>query len=429
MIGKEEREDLEALFCAHGRNGLQLSKLTLKGYSSYDLLKEIRMCKTNGKNSECIYNTSCKICNESKGANNMGFDKEELDAVIRVMRSGKLSGYQGNYSEEFNGGNEVRALEKEWALYFGVKHSVFCNSATSGLWAACNAIGLKPGDECVIAPYSMTCSASIPLHFGAKPVFADIESDYYCLDPKSVEERITERTKAIIVVDLFGQPYDADAINAIAEKYGEKYGHKIYVIEDAAQSIGAKYKGKYAGTLSDIGVFSLNRHKHINCGEGGVICTDNDDIAFKLKLSCNHSEAVVNDIERRGRLNEFDSGILSIVGQNLRGTELSAAIAREQLKKLNGIIKIQQENAKYFPVKVRENCESSFYRYAWHEETNPEAQYEAQKANSIFNIKRHYITPLFKMPLFQQLGYDQKQCPVCQKVDENIVLAWLKEVM
>jgi perosamine synthetase len=344
----------------------------------------------------------------------MGFGKEEENAVLRVIRSGSLSGYQGNFSEEFNGGNEVRALESEWSEYFGVKHSVFCNSATSGLWAACNAIGLKANDEVLVVPYSMTCSASVPLLFGAKPVFVDIEKEYFCMDPAKIEDKITDKTKAIIAVDLFGLPADFDAINAIAKK------HNLIVIEDAAQAIGAKYKGKYAGTLSDIGVFSLNRHKHINCGEGGVICTNNDDIAFKLKLSCNHSEAVCNDIERRGRLSEFDSSILSMVGQNLRGTELSAAIAREQLKKLAGIIKVQQEYASCFPVKVRPDCESSFYRYAYTDKIN-------LIMPNCMNYKQHYITPLYQMPLFKSLGYDQHCCPVCEAVDENITLAWLKE--
>lgn len=355
----------------------------------------------------------------------MGFGKEELDAIIRVMQSGKLSGYQGNYSKEFNGGSEVRALEKEWANYFNIKNAIFCNSATSGLWAACNAIGLRRGDECIVTPYSMTCSASVPLLFGAKSIFADIEKDYYCLDPKSVEKCITERTKAIIVVDLFGQPYDADVINKIAERKGKEYGHKIYVIEDAAQAPGAKYKGKYAGTLGDIGVFSLNIHKPIQCGEGGMITTNDNDIAFKLKLSINHAEAVVNDIERQEKLNEFDSSILSMIGQNLRGTELSAAIAREQLKKLDGIIEEAQDYSKYFDVKVRPDCTHAFYRYAW-KNNDDDSLNDSNIETTLFNFKKHYINPIYKMPLFKSLGYQDDLCPVCEKVNENIMLAWLK---
>ncbi|MFW9969287.1 MAG: DegT/DnrJ/EryC1/StrS family aminotransferase [Candidatus Odinarchaeota archaeon] len=398
----------------------------------------------------------------------MAIGKEERDAVLRVMDRKILSGYQGNWSEHFYGGEEVKALEKEWAEYFGVKHAIACNSATSGLWMALNAIGIGYNniyyddingfefDEVIVTPYSMTCSASIPLLFGAKPVFADIEEDYYCLDPKSVEERITERTKTIIVVDLFGQPYNKDAINEIAERKGKEYGHKIYVIEDAAQAAGAKYKGQYAGTLGDIGVFSLNVHKPIQVGEGGIVVTNNDELAFKLRLSMNHSEAVMNDIgpgecktiydnkeyketlikcrdkfERFYKSQNYDDLNL-IIGMNLRMTELSAAIAREQLKKLNDIVSKLQDDSRHFPVKIRSECEHSFYRYPMSYITNKSIfdldiswKYQYQ----YFNFKRHYITPIYKMPLFKSLGYEDGLCPVCEAVNEDIVLAWHKEVI
>jgi len=369
----------------------------------------------------------------------MNFGSEEKQAVMRVMERGILSGFQGNWSDAFYGGPEIKALEAEWATYFGVKHAVSCNSATSGLFMACAAIGLKPEDECIVTPYSMTCSASIPLHFGTKPVFADIEKSYYCLDPVSVEKAITERTKAIIVVDLFGQTYDVDAINAIVDKYSKKYGHKIYVIEDAAQAIGAKYRGKYAGTLGDIGVFSLNRHKHIQCGEGGIVTTDDDDLAFKLRLAMNHSESVINSMigcsihnDENTPLRAFNEAKSGLVGMNMRMTELSAAIAREQLKKLDGILKNIREHAKYFPVKVRPECEHAYYRYAWNDsDGNDLARYlrehNLKLPSNGFNFKDHYIKPLHQMPLFKSLGYPDGLCPVCQEVEDNIVLAWLKE--
>ena len=367
----------------------------------------------------------------------MSLGSEEKEAVIRVMDRGILSNYQGNWSDAFYGGPEIRALEQEWAEYFGAKHAIACNSATSGLWMACAAIGLTgkrekqyystasstaiytilEPDQVIVTPYSMTCSASIPLHFGAEPVFADIEPDYYCLDPASVEQAITPRTKAIIAVDLFGQPYDAAAINAIAERKGKKYGHKIYVIEDAAQAIGAKYKGKYAGTLGDIGVYSLNRHKHINCGEGGVVVTDDDELAMRLRLLMNHSEAVMNDVYLQ-KITFLKGDYIPLVGLNLRMTELSAAVAREQLKKLESILEKVREGAKYFPVKIRPECEHAFYRYV-HDG-------KAMINGSIFNTKKHYIAPLFQLPLFKALGYDQDQCPVCREVEDNIYLAWLK---
>ena len=369
--------------------------------------------------------------------------KEERDAVIRVIESGVLSEYQGNWSDNFYGGTEIKALESEWAEYFGVKHAIACNSATSGLWMACAAIGLQnqhdPLNDCaevIVTPYSMTCSASIPLHFGAKPVFADIEPDYFCLNPASVESKITEWTKAIIVVDLFGQPYDADAINEIAERYGKKYGHKIYVIEDAAQAIGATYKGRYTGTLGDIGVYSLNRHKHIQCGEGGVVVANDDELAFKLRLAMNHSEAVINSMvgglihnDESTPLKAFNEASKSLVGMNLRMTELSAAVAREQLKKLDGILKVYREYAKYFTVKVRPGCEHAYYRYAFNVyDFLINKKEDNILSKPIFEHKNHYITPLYKMPLFRSLGYPNGLCPVCEEIESKIVLAWLKEV-
>lgn len=361
----------------------------------------------------------------------MSIGKEERKAVLRVLDSGILSGYRGAWGKDFYGGPEIQALESEWAEYFGVKHAIACNSATSGLWMACAAIGLKSGDECIVTPYSMTCSASVPLHFATKPVFADIEEDYYCLDVKSIEERVTKHTKAIIVVDLFGMPYDADAINELAERKGKEYGHKIYVIEDAAQAIGATYKNKYAGTLGDIGVFSLNFHKHIHCGEGGIVVTDNDELAFKLRLCMNHSEAVINDIQLKENVESLPmiNTILnySLVGLNLRMTEIQAAIAREQLKKLDEILKvIRKYAAKSFDINVRPNCNSAYYRYAW--TSHNESEFDYYKKRPEFEVKKHYITPIYQMQLFKQLGYDQHQCPVCEKVNENIVLAWLKNM-
>lgn len=174
---------------------------------------------------------------------------EESQAVAEVLRSGVLSRYLGCWHEDFYGGPEVQAFEGEWAEYFGVKHAIAVNSCTSGLYCAVGAVGTEPGEEIIVSPYTMAASATAPLVYNAVPVFADIEEDCFCLDPRSIEARITPRTRAIIVVDIFGLPYDADAINAIAKKHG------LYVIEDNAQAPGALHKGRFAGTLGDIGVF------------------------------------------------------------------------------------------------------------------------------------------------------------------------------
>ena len=145
--------------------------------------------------------------------------KEEKDAVARVMDSGVLSTYIGVWHKDFYGGPIVRAFEEEWAKKFQVKHAVAMNSATSALIASVGALGIGPGDEVIVSPYTMVASVSCVLWWGGKPVFADVEPDYFCLDPKSVEAVITPRTKAIIVVDIFGGAYDADALGAIAKKH------------------------------------------------------------------------------------------------------------------------------------------------------------------------------------------------------------------
>jgi perosamine synthetase len=332
--------------------------------------------------------------------------KEERDAVMRVMERGVLSGYRGSFGPWFYGGEEVKALEKEWAERFGVKHAVACNSATSGLWMACAAADLYEHWDVIVSPYSMTCSASMPLNFDAYPVFADIEPDYYCLDIESIKSKVMDSTKAIIIVDLFGMPYDADALSLWAWERG------ITVIEDAAQAIGSTYKGRYAGTLGDMGVYSLNVHKHIQCGEGGMVVTNSDYLAQRLRLAMNHGEAAENDIPMPHH---------NIAGMNMRMTELSAAIAREQLKKLDSIIKVYQDNAKDFDIPIRPGCTSSYYKYATMNPVNPNPDK--------YNFKQHYITPILRMPLFKHLGYDPDECPVCDEVESKISLSWLREVV
>jgi len=259
--------------------------------------------------------------------------KEEKKAVTRVIDYGVLSDFLGSWHERFFGGREVQALEKEWAKYFGVKHAISVNSCTSALYCAVGAAGVEPGDEVIVSPYTMSASATAAIIFNGIPVFADIEEDYFCLDPDSIEKKISKRTKALIVVDLFGQPYDVAKINRIARK------HNLTVIEDAAQAPGAKYRDRFAGTLGDIGVFSLNCHKHIQSGEGGIVVTNNNRLADRIRLIRNHAEAVVGDKNQKD--------IANMVGYNFRMTELEAAVARCQLKKLNSLISKRIKNCNY----------------------------------------------------------------------------------
>lgn len=375
--------------------------------------------------------------------------EEEKKAALRVLDSGILSKHLGCWDPDFYGGAEVRAFEKEWAAKFGVKYAVAMNSATSGLIAAVGALGIEPGDEVIVSPYTMCASASAPLFYGAIPVFVDVEPEYFCLDPKSVEAAITPRTKAIVVVDIFGLPHDADALRAVAKK------HNIPVIEDAAQAPGALYNGRFAGTLSDIGVYSLNYHKHIHTGEGGMVVTNDEELAERLRLIRNHAEGVVGE---KGTQN-----LVNMVGFNFRLTEIQAAIGREQLKKLDRLIKERQKNCAYLSGKIskvagiksaptRPECTHVYYLHPFFYDEKivgvPRDQFiNAVKAELPPTALREsegplltngYEKPLYLLPLFQKqtafgkngypfkgahykgfARYEKGMCPVAEELYEK----------
>ena len=371
--------------------------------------------------------------------------KEEEEAVLRVLRSGKLSTYLGAWHEDFYGGTEVKAFENEWAEYFGAKHAISVNSATSGLICAVGAAGIEAGDEVIVSPYTMSASAIAPLFYGGIPIFADVEKDTYCLDPKSVEKKITKKTKAIIVVDIFGQPYDVEAINAIAKKYN------LIVIEDAAQAPGAMYKEEFAGTLGDIGVYSLNYHKHIHSGEGGVIVTNDDALANKLQLIRNHAESV---IANKGFTSPKD--LINMVGFNFRMTEMECAVAREQLKKLPDLLLQRQANVAYLnealksipclkTTTLRTDIKHAFYAHSLEFDANIAGVHrdifiKAVKAELPRTLMRDdsdvlmgcgYVKPIYLQPMFvhkiafgskgypfnlSSVNYQKGDCPICENL-------------
>lgn len=374
--------------------------------------------------------------------------KEEEIAAIEVIRSGVLSRYLGCWKDDFYGGPQVRALEEEWAKYFGVKNAIAVNSATSALYISMGAIGIEPGDEVIVSPYTMSASATAPLIYNAIPVFADIEKEYLCLNPDSIEERITEKTKAIIVVNLFGQPYDMDRINKIAKE------HKLFIIEDNAQGPGAQYGKQYTGSLGDIGVFSLNYHKHIHCGEGGIAVTDNDELAERLRLIRNHAEAVVDD---KGYMN-----LTNMIGFNLRMTEIEAAIAREQLKKLNSLVDERIRNVHYLnglfetipqmqALPERENCKHVYYMHPFiykkgDSKVSREKFVDAVRAELMptelretegVKVDYGYVKPLYLEAMYQKkigfgksgypflqsnVDYSRGICPVCEDMHDNLLI-------
>lgn len=287
------------------------------------------MSNQENKEELALFGGIPSIRTEFKRYNSIG--SEEVHAAKLVIESGVLSQFLGAWHEDFYGGPKVREFERDCESFFGVKHAITVNSATSGLIAAVGAIGVEPGDEIIVSPWTMCASATAILNWNAIPVFADIEPDTFCLDPKSVEANITPYTKAIVAVDIFGHPADMDALRKIAAK------HKLKIISDSAQAPSAMYKGKYAGTLADVGCYSLNYHKHIHTGEGGILVTDDDKIAERLRLIRNHAEAVVGD--------KGESDLTNMIGYNFRLGEIECAIGIEQLKKLKGFVQTRQRIA------------------------------------------------------------------------------------
>ena len=285
---------------------------------------------------------------------------EEVEAAKRVVESGVLSQFLGCWDPDFYGGPKVQEFERACEAFFGVKHAVTVNSWTSGLIAAVGAIGIEPGDEVIVSPWTMCASATAILHWNAIPIFADIEPDTFCLDPRSVEANITPYTKAILAVDIFGHSADMDALMLLARKHGLK------VISDTAQAPGALYKGRYSGTLSDVGGYSLNYHKHIHTGEGGILVTDDENIAERMRLIRNHAEAVVSD---KGM-----TDLSNMIGYNFRLGEIECAIGIEQLKKLKRLVAARQHAAERLtrglaqlpglrPPMVMTGCTHSYYIY------------------------------------------------------------------
>ena len=357
---------------------------------------------------------------------------EEKLAVDRVMRSKSLSGFYGSWGPELWGGDEVKLFESEWSKLFGVNHSITVNSATSGLIAALGAIEISPGDEVIVPPYTMSATVMSPLFYGGIPVFADVEPDTFCINIEVLQQLITPKTRAIIAVNLFGHPAKLHQLRDIARK------NNLFLIEDNSQSPLAFEHGELAGTIGDIGIFSLNYHKHIHTGEGGICVTNNDQLAIRIKAIRNHAENVV------GQCNH--GSIANMIGQNYRMTELSAAIGRSQLLKLDNAVKSRQALAERLtegvrgmegitPPIIREDCSHSFYIWCIRVESDKLGISRADFSRALqaegFPHFVGYVRPLYQLPTFQKRiaigkhgwpftlstrNYDNCLCPIAEKL-------------
>jgi dTDP-4-amino-4,6-dideoxygalactose transaminase len=246
-------------------------------------------------------------------------DNEEKQEVIKVLDENALT------SASRNGGKRVQEFESSLRTFLNVKHAISVNSGTAALHAALLALDIKTGDEVLLPSFTFVATANSVIASGAKPVFVDINTKDYTIELHDLKRKISKKSKAIIPVHLYGHPSDLCELNEIANQYS------LYIIEDACQSLGSLYKNKQTGTFGTMGCFSMYASKVLTAGEGGAIVTNDDKLADTLKMIRNH-----------GMVEGYDTQIL---GLNYRLPELSAAIAKIQMKKLKTILNLRRQNS------------------------------------------------------------------------------------
>ena len=278
----------------------------------------------------------------------------DKDAVMAVLDRNVLTGQDH--------GPEAAALQEDWAAFTGSKHALAFNSGTASLHTALFAAGVQPGDEVITTAYSFsgTCLPILQQH--AIPIFVDIDPRTYNIDARLIEAKITERTKALLPVHIHGMPADMDEILALAAQYD------LAVVEDACQAHGSTYNGRMAGTIGDLGGFSLNATKNLSGGEGGLLVTDNDDYAERARMLRTFGEKL--DVQE----SRFRSYACHTIGWNYRLQELPAAFARSQLKRLPHYNATAQRNGEFLsrelskikgllPPYLPDDRTSNYYKY------------------------------------------------------------------
>ncbi|WP_340817900.1 DegT/DnrJ/EryC1/StrS family aminotransferase [Methanolobus sp. WCC4] len=310
-------------------------------------------------------------------------DDGEIQAVTDVLRSGIIAE-----------GQRVAEFEEAFAEYTGTQYAVAVNSGTAALHAALLAHGIGKDDEVITSSFSFIATANSILFTGAKPVFTDIRADTFNLDENLIEEKITPATKAIMPVHLYGHPAEMDAIKDIAEDHG------LIIIEDACQAHGATYRGKKVGSFGT-GAFSFYPTKNMTTSEGGIITTNNEEVAAKARMIRAHGS-------KQRYLHEM-------LGYNLRMTDISAAIGLTQLKKLPDYTSGRQHNAKLLNEKlsdiegilcptVKENCTHSFHQYTIRTHDRDELSDYLRTKGIGSGI--YYPIPTHRQPFYKEMGYN-----------------------
>jgi len=261
------------------------------------------------------------------------WDEEDIEAVTNVLK-------RGSY---WATGKEIKEFEEMLAEYIGRKYAVAFNSGTSALHSILLAYGIGEGDEIIVPSFTFISTANAPLFVGAKPVFAEIEDETYCLDPEDVKEKITKKTKVIMPIHYGGSPCkNIKELRKIAEEYG------IILIEDAAESLGARIGNEMVGSFGDAAMFSFCQNKVITTGEGGVILTDSKEIYDKLKLICSHGRLeTANYFTSSGQMDYI------ALGYNFRMPTMIAALGISQMKKLDKVAEMRRKNASYYTTHLK----------------------------------------------------------------------------
>jgi len=342
-------------------------------------------------------------------------DEADVQAVVEVLRSDWLTT-----------GPKVRSFEDRVAGYVGAREAVAVNSGTAALHVAAFAAGIGPGDEVITTPLTFCATANCVLYLGGRPVFADVCPDTLNIRPEEVADKITPQTKAVITVDFTGQPCDYEAIRALAEARG------LVVIEDAAHALGAEYHGRPVGTLSELTAFSFHPVKHVTTGEGGMVVTDDPDLAAKMRIFRTHG--VTADFRQRAEAGSWVYEMVAL-GYNYRLPDINCALGLAQMDRLGKWLSRRREIAARYTEAFAQMPEVDVPRVlagtnpAWHLyviELNLEQLrvkrkeiFAALRAENI-GVNVHYI-PVYWHPHYQQLGYEKGLCPVAESAYERLI--------
>lgn len=342
-------------------------------------------------------------------------DEDDIQAVVDVLRSNMLTT-----------GPVVPEFERACAAFCGVQDAVVVSSGTAALHAAMHAIGISSGDEVIVPAITFAASANCVVYMGGRPVFVDVDADTLLIDPIQVASMITAKTKAIVAVDYAGQPCDYDALYEIASNHG------IPIVDDACHALGSTYKGRQTGSLADLNVFSFHPVKHITTGEGGMITTNDDELAKRLRIFRNHG--ITTDHHQRAGQGSWFYEMVDL-GYNYRISDFQCALGMSQLRKLSQWIDRRQMIARQydnafkdfrgiFPLKVSDHVSHAYHLYVIRigEEIGlkrADVFDQMRKANIGVNV--HYI-PVHLHPYYQkQFGTYKGQCPNAETAYEKIL--------